>query len=115
MLLQAILDFGNFLNSGTNRGGAAAFKLSSIWTLSGIKATDSRTSALTFLLEQLEDKQGITLGTFLRRDLPSLQQASSIKVPATWLFETYTLLSLQMNWKDCMTYAMQMKTSCVKL
>ena len=80
LLLHAILDFGNFLNSGTNKGGAAAFKLRSVWSLSGIKATDSKTNALTFLLEQLEEKQDVELLTFLRRDLPSLQLASSIKV-----------------------------------
>ena len=80
LLLQAILDFGNILNSGTNRGGAAAFKLCSVWTLGGIKATDCKTSALTFLLEQLESKQGVDLDTFLRGDLPSLRQASEIKV-----------------------------------
>ena len=52
-LLQAVLELGNHLNAGTQRGAAAGFKLDALLKLADVKAVDRRTSLLQFVVRQL--------------------------------------------------------------
>lgn len=52
-LLQAVLELGNHLNAGTQRGAAAGFKLDTLLKLSDVKAVDRKTSLLQFVVTQL--------------------------------------------------------------
>ena len=80
VLIYAVLDLGNLLNAGTSRGGARAFRFDALHLLPTTKSADKKSSALKFLLAQLEVQRGIDLSTFLVRELPSLQEACSIQV-----------------------------------
>ena len=72
MLLQAVLDLGNMLNSGTKKGGASGFKISNLLR----KSSDKTTTALKFLLIELETQHSVALDTFLQRDMTHLKTAS---------------------------------------
>ena len=52
-LLQAVLELGNHLNAGTQRGSAAGFRLDALLKLADVKAIDRRTSLLQFVVRQL--------------------------------------------------------------
>ena len=80
VLLKAVLDLGNVLNSGTHRGGAIGFKLGALLRLTDMKSSDRKTSALKFVLAQLERQRGVDVVAFLRRDVPALKAASAIQV-----------------------------------
>ena len=76
MLLQAVLDLGNMLNSGTKKGGASGFKISNLLRLGDMKSSDKTTTALKFLLIELETQHSVALDTFLQRDMTHLKTAS---------------------------------------
>ena len=80
MLLKAVLDLGNVLNSGTTRGGAIGFKLGALLRLTDMKSSDRKTSALKYVLAQLEAQRGVDVVAFLRRDVPALKAAAATQV-----------------------------------
>ena len=54
-LIGVILNIGNFLNHGTNKGNAAGFSLNTLGQLSSLKGCDkNKTSLLSFLLDSLD-------------------------------------------------------------
>ncbi len=53
-LLQAVLELGNYLNAGTQRGSAAGFKLDTLLKLSDVKGVDRKTSLLQFVVQQVQ-------------------------------------------------------------
>ncbi|KAJ1421785.1 Formin, FH2 domain [Sesbania bispinosa] len=57
-LLEAILKTGNRMNSGTSRGNAQGFNLSTLRKLSDVKSTDGKTSLLHFIVEQVVQSEG---------------------------------------------------------
>ncbi|KAL3682493.1 hypothetical protein R1sor_000515 [Riccia sorocarpa] len=57
-LLEAVLKTGNRLNMGTNRGGAQAFKLDALLGLKDVKGTDSKTSLLHYVIQEIIRKEG---------------------------------------------------------
>ena len=90
MLLQAVLDLGNVLNSGTKRGGASGFKVANLMRLVDMKSSDRSTSALKYVLCELENQQNVTLNSFLQRDMPDLKQAASDGQVTSLLSESLT-------------------------
>ena len=62
-LIGLVLDVGNYLNHGTNKGNASGFSLNTLSMLSSIRGTDkSKTPLLNFILDTL-DKPGLNFLT----------------------------------------------------
>lgn len=70
-LLEAILKAGNKLNSGTARGNALGFNLSTLRKLSDIKSRDGKTTLLHFVVEQVARSEGRRCGTNQKNILSS--------------------------------------------
>jgi hypothetical protein len=95
-MLEAILAFGNFLNSGTGRGGAFGFKLEALAMLSSVK--DSKgDSLLDYIVRwHLRKKPGV----LPMDDMPTLPKSASISLEAigdevTALIENVTSATTQ--------------------
>lgn len=58
-LLEAVLKTGNRMNVGTYRGGAQAIKIDTLLKLSDVKGTDSKTTLLTFVVQEISRSEGI--------------------------------------------------------
>lgn len=58
-LLEAVLKTGNRMNDGTYRGGAQAFRLDTLLKLSDVKGTDSKTTLLHFVVQEIIRSEGI--------------------------------------------------------
>ncbi|KAJ0112718.1 hypothetical protein Patl1_02081 [Pistacia atlantica] len=56
---EAVLKTGNRMNDGTYRGGAQAFKLDTLLKLSDVKGTDSKTTLLHFVVQEIIRSEGI--------------------------------------------------------
>eukprot|EP01023_Acetabularia_acetabulum_P017119 TRINITY_DN18515_c0_g1_i6.p1 TRINITY_DN18515_c0_g1~~TRINITY_DN18515_c0_g1_i6.p1 ORF type:complete len:232 (-),score=29.67 TRINITY_DN18515_c0_g1_i6:43-738(-) len=80
MGLQTVLAVGNFLNSGTTKGGAIGFKLESLLALHNVKGLDKKTSLLRFCIEQ-GLRRSLSLGT-LGLQLDQVTQAAEILIPS---------------------------------
>jgi len=52
-LLEAVLQAGNRMNFGTNRGQAKAFKLDTLLKLADVKGTDGKTTLLHFVVQEI--------------------------------------------------------------
>lgn len=52
-LLEAVLQTGNRMNVGTNRGEAKAFKLDTLLKLVDVKGTDGKTTLLHFVVQEI--------------------------------------------------------------
>lgn len=52
-LLEAVLQAGNRMNVGTNRGQAKAFKLDTLLKLADVKGTDGKTTLLHFVVQEI--------------------------------------------------------------
>ncbi|KAL2923013.1 Formin-like protein 6 [Bienertia sinuspersici] len=59
-LLEAVLQTGNRMNAGTNRGEVKAFKLDTLLKLVDIKGTDGKTTLLHFVVQEIIKSEGIT-------------------------------------------------------
>ncbi|XP_074308847.1 formin-like protein 6 [Silene latifolia] len=70
-LLEAVLQTGNRMNVGTNRGEAKAFKLDTLLKLADIKGTDGKTTLLHFVVQEIVKSEGIDSET-----LPNQQSAA---------------------------------------
>ena len=57
-LLQAVLELGNHLNQGTQRGAAAGFRLDTLLKLADVKGVDRKTSLLHFVVKQVRGGGG---------------------------------------------------------
>ncbi|MCL7032303.1 hypothetical protein MKW94_025849 [Papaver nudicaule] len=57
-LLEAVLQTGNRMNVGTNRGDARAFKLDTLLKLVDIKGTDGKTTLLHFVVQEIIRYEG---------------------------------------------------------
>ena len=55
-LLEYVLSVGNYVNGGTNRGGAYGFKLSALVKLVDIRSTDKKHTLLEYIAEELYEK-----------------------------------------------------------
>ncbi|KAM7478238.1 hypothetical protein LguiA_026451 [Lonicera macranthoides] len=58
-LLEAVLKTGNRMNVGTTRGGARAFKLSTLLKLADVKGTDGKTTLLHFVVQEIARSEGL--------------------------------------------------------
>ena len=76
--LETVLTLGNFLNSGTGRGGAHGFKLEALAMLSTVKDGQGGT-LLDYLVMLLEKKFP---GTIPLDDMPTLPRSSDISLDA---------------------------------
>lgn len=77
-VLEAILALGNFLNSGTGRGGAHGFKMEALAMLSTVKDAKG-TSLLDYLIYMLErDNPGL----LPLDDMPTLERSKEISLEA---------------------------------
>ena len=54
-VLQLTLEIGNYLNGGTDRGGAYGFKLSSLQKLGKTKSVDGKMTLLNYVMMKLPD------------------------------------------------------------
>mmetsp|Transcript_69019 Transcript_69019/g.218290 ORF Transcript_69019/g.218290 Transcript_69019/m.218290 type:complete len:899 (+) Transcript_69019:481-3177(+) len=79
-LLRAALAVGNHLNAGTTQGGADGFALDSLPRLLELKGHDRATSLLHVVL--FDVLRAPELLSELRRELPSVQAAAKVAVPA---------------------------------
>ncbi|KAM7251482.1 hypothetical protein ACFE04_023365 [Oxalis oulophora] len=57
-LLEAVLQTGNRMNVGTNRGAARSFKLDTLLKLVDIKGTDGKTTLLHFVVQEIIRSEG---------------------------------------------------------
>lgn len=62
-LLDAVLQTGNRMNDGTNRGDAHAFKLDTLLKLVDIKGTDGKTSLLHFVVQEISRIEGSNMAS----------------------------------------------------
>ena len=69
-LLEYILTVGNYLNGGTTRGGAYGFKISSLGKLVNVRSCDKKHSLLSFVVQQLYDKDASALKCY--EEIPGL-------------------------------------------
>ncbi|KAL4437056.1 hypothetical protein ABPG75_004195 [Micractinium tetrahymenae] len=79
-LLQAVLELGNHLNQGTQRGSAAGFKLDTLLKLADVKGTDRKTSLLHFIIMQLVEEDASMKG--MSSELAHLKQAANMQLAA---------------------------------
>ena len=56
-LMQIVLDVGNALNSGTAKGNAVGFKLSTLLKLAELKAMDKKTTLLHFVVDVVRSRE----------------------------------------------------------
>eukprot|EP01113_Clastostelium_recurvatum_P000474 TRINITY_DN1020_c0_g1_i1.p1 TRINITY_DN1020_c0_g1~~TRINITY_DN1020_c0_g1_i1.p1 ORF type:complete len:1287 (+),score=454.62 TRINITY_DN1020_c0_g1_i1:105-3965(+) len=77
-MLEVILVLGNFLNGGTNRGGAIGFKLNTLNKLGDTKATDNKTSLMHYLVKLVESKFPDLM--HFDKDLPHIDAASKVSM-----------------------------------
>ena len=80
MLLLAVVDLGNVLNAGSQRGGARGFKFDLLLRLPDTKSADKKSSTLKVVLEPLGATREVYLKTFLWKDLPGLNEPCSTQV-----------------------------------
>ncbi len=73
-VLEYILAIGNYLNGGTNRGGAYGFRLGSLPKLGEVKSQNGRDTLMHYLAEFIE-KRDKSLLSFVE-DLKSVQNAA---------------------------------------
>mmetsp|Transcript_71482 Transcript_71482/g.98994 ORF Transcript_71482/g.98994 Transcript_71482/m.98994 type:complete len:576 (-) Transcript_71482:409-2136(-) len=82
-VLELTLALGNYLNGGTNKGGAWGFKLDSLSKLTGTKTTDGKSTLLHYIASLLE-KQAKQRGdeesdaVVLLRQMPSAEAAARV-------------------------------------
>lgn len=74
-LLEAVLQTGNRMNAGTNRGDVKAFKLDTLLKLVDIKGTDGKTTLLHFVVQEIIRSEGLDPDV----NPQTLDQLSSIK------------------------------------
>lgn len=55
-LMSVILTVGNYLNTGTNKGSAAGFKLTSLQLLEATKSNDGKSSLLDYIINHIDDR-----------------------------------------------------------
>ncbi|PSC67234.1 formin 6 [Micractinium conductrix] len=79
-LLQAVLELGNHLNQGTQRGAAAGFKLDTLLKLADVKGTDRKTSLLHFVIAQLVEEDEGMKG--MSAQLAHIKQAANMQLAA---------------------------------
>lgn len=77
-VLEAILALGNFLNSGTGRGGAHGFKLEALAMLSTVKDAKGHT-LLDYLIYMLERDHA---GLLPIDDMPTLERSKELSLEA---------------------------------
>ncbi|CAN8071723.1 unnamed protein product [Agarophyton chilense] len=77
-ILEVILALGNFLNSGTGRGGAHGFKLEALAMLSTVKDSKGE-SLLDYLVKLLKEDFTHVLPL---DDMPTLEQSATISLDA---------------------------------
>lgn len=79
-LLQAVLELGNYLNAGTQRGSAAGFKLDTLLKLSDVKGVDRKTSLLQFVVQQVQaEDPGVCK---LAEHMPHVRPAATMQLSA---------------------------------
>ena len=77
-IFEYILMFGNFINSGTNRGRTPGFKLDALKKLSDFKTTDNTQNLLQFLIEFIRDHHSDLL--LFSDEIPNVIQVRTIEV-----------------------------------
>ena len=79
-LLQAVLELGNYLNAGTQRGAAAGFKLDTLLKLADVKGVDRKTSLLQFVVQQMQGSEpGINN---MAQIMPHVRPAATMQLSA---------------------------------
>lgn len=79
-MLQAVLELGNYLNAGTQRGSAAGFKLDTLLKLADVKGVDRKTSLLQFVIQQLQDEEPRILN--LKEHMQHVRPAATMQLSA---------------------------------
>jgi len=79
ILLEGILELGNFINEGTPRGGYMGFKISSLHKMVDAKTTDNTTTLLQYLVAILEKSKPELLK--FGEELPHCEAASKLSLP----------------------------------
>lgn len=78
-LLDAVLQTGNRMNVGTNRGDAHAFKLDTLLKLVDIKGTDGRTTLLHFVVQEITRAEGSDSSVPARNPTVEIDQQSAFR------------------------------------
>ena len=79
-MLQAVLELGNYLNAGTQRGAAAGFKLDTLLKLADVKGVDRKTSLLQFVIQQLQKDEPRILN--LKDHMQHVRPAATMQLSA---------------------------------
>ncbi|XP_047312754.1 formin-like protein 6 [Impatiens glandulifera] len=77
-LLETVLQTGNRMNIGTNRGEAKAFKLETLLKLVDIKGTDGKTTLLHFVVHEIIKSEGLQFVSVLSKELANVKQAAGM-------------------------------------
>ncbi|XP_051140606.1 formin-like protein 6 [Andrographis paniculata] len=78
-LLEAVLQTGNRMNNGTNRGDATAFKLDTLLKLVDVKGTDGKTTLLHFVVEEMiRSEQPTSVVSRLSEELGNVKRAAGM-------------------------------------
>jgi len=78
-LMQVVLNVGNELNAGTNKGKAVGFKVSSLVKLSELKAADNQTTLLHYIVEVIHANAAPIIDGVLEL-LPHISAAARVEI-----------------------------------
>lgn len=79
ILLEVVLELGNFLNEGTPRGGVFGFKIGSLLKIADTKSTDNATTLVQYLVKMLEKNSPDLLK--IQSDFPTIEAAAKVSLP----------------------------------
>jgi hypothetical protein len=79
-LMNVVLTVGNYLNSGTAKGAAGGFRLTSLQLLESTKSNDGSTSLLDYICKHIDDRYVFRT---TKRSTSTHSRASSISVQAS--------------------------------
>lgn len=79
-VLEFILALGNYLNGGTNKGGAFAFHLDTLTKLKNMKAADNQMTLLHFLVTQLTSNAALSQYASFMNECGVVMDASKLEL-----------------------------------
>ena len=111
-VLETILAIGNFMNSGTNRGNALGFQLTSLNQLTSTKSTDNKVTLLEYLVQHFQSNP-TKYATIL--ELPTTLQTLALATKVNWSVLQGDLQELRKSYSEIRTVAESVNKSGHKL
>lgn len=111
-VLETILAIGNFMNSGTNRGNALGFQLTSLNQLTSTKSTDNKVTLLEYLVQHFQSNPS-KYETIL--ELPTTLQSLALATKVNWSVLQGDLQELRKSYSEIRSVAESVNKSGHKL